>query len=186
MHGTWRRSVVAVVAGALAGGCGYRFVARGGGLPEGVGQLCAPVLVNRTAEPGLEAIFTQELREQLVRAGTLGASGHCDAVIEGEILSVGSEPNIATEEVLANEATGTPGRPRQTASYRATVAAVLRLKKDGQVLTEAQVSSFDDFLPGPDGQGDVLESEASRSAALRRLAATLMREGYDRLATRWE
>jgi hypothetical protein len=147
-------------------GCGYRFIPREGELPKGVTALCAPVFVNETPEPALETVFTRAFRQELVRAGTL-SEGHCDATVEGAVLAVGSMPTIVTlESVLA--------------SYRASASVRLRLVKDGRVLRETVVSGGEDFLPG---SGDILEAEANRQAALHRLSETLMREGYERLAS---
>ncbi len=55
--------------------CGYRFTAGGGALPQGIREVYAPVFINRTAEPGLETLFTQALREYLVRHGVAGRAG---------------------------------------------------------------------------------------------------------------
>jgi Lipopolysaccharide-assembly len=167
----------AVVAAALVAGlgCGYRFVARDATLPEGVRSVCAPVFVNETPEPGLETLFTQAMRQELVRAGTLGDGAVCDARLEGIVTIVNSSPTILTEPTEANP---TP----QLASYRAFAEARLRLLKDERVLSETSVSGTEDYLPG---SGDVLEAEANRQAALHRLSETLMREGYERLARNW-
>lgn len=164
--------------GLALGGCGYRFTPRGGALPENVRAVCAPLFQNRTAEPGLETLFTQSLREQLVRAGTLAHQG-CEARIEGEVQWVGSGPTIVTQAVLAED--GSVRKNPQLASYRASATAVLRLRKDERVLSETVVTGMEDFLPG----GDVVEAETNRQAALRRLTEALMREGYDRLASSW-
>ncbi|MBF5046345.1 hypothetical protein FGE12_28270 [Aggregicoccus sp. 17bor-14] len=182
----WRRTfsglglgLGALLAAGGGSGCGYRFTARGGALPEGVKSVCAPLFVNHTAEPGLETLFTQSLREQLVRAGAL-AHGGCEARIEGEVQWIGSGPTIVTQAVLADDKVTVLQNP-QLASYRASAGVVLRLKKDGRVLSETAVTGWEDFLPG----GDVVEAETNRQAALRRLTETLMREGYDRLASSW-
>jgi hypothetical protein len=155
---------VLLVCGGV--GCGYRFVPRDRQLPAGVRAVCAPVFVNETPEPALETLFTRAFRQELVRAGTLGEAG-CDATVEGAVLGVGSAPTIVTlESVLA--------------SYRASATVRLRLIKDGRVLRETVVSGGEDFLPG---SGDILEAETNRQAALHRLSETLMREGYERLAS---
>ncbi|ATB32509.1 LPS assembly lipoprotein LptE [Melittangium boletus] len=164
-------------------GCGYRFTPRSAGLPEGVSSVCAPVFRNDTPEPGLEALFTRTLRLELVRAGVLGAQGSCDATIEGVVAGVSSAPTIVTEPVYEGN---TLVAGSQLASYRASVTVGLRLMKDGAVVSETVVSGNEDFLPGTASvSGDVLEAEANRQAALHRLAETLMREGYDRLANNW-
>jgi hypothetical protein len=164
-------------------GCGYRFTSRSAGLPEGVRSVCAPVFRNDTPEPGLELLFTRQFRQELVRAGVLGGAGACEASVEGVVVSVGSAPTIVTEPVYQGN---TLVAGSQLASYRASAAVLLRLTKDGRVLSETTVSGNEDFLPGTASvSGDVLESEANRQAALHRLAETLMREGFDRLASGW-
>jgi hypothetical protein len=149
-------------------GCGYRFVPRGSELPEGVKALCAPVFSNETPEPTLEVLFTDAFRRELVRSGTL-ASGTCEARVEGAVLGLGSAPTITSP---------TTG---QLVSYRAGATVRLRLVKDGRLLRETVVSGSEDFLPPP--SGDILETEANRQAALHRLAETMMREGFERLAS---
>ncbi len=159
-------------------GCGYRFVPRDGTLPEGVRNVCAPVFLNETSEPGLETLFTRAMRQEMVRSGTLGDGAVCDARLEGVVVNVNSYPTIVTEQTIENGVT----RPPQLASYRAFAEARLRLVKDERVLSETSVSGTEDYLPG---SGDVLEAEANRQAALHRLSETLMREGYERLARSW-
>ena len=146
-------------------GCGYRFTSRAAGLPEGVRSVCAPVFRNDTPEPALEVLFTRAFRQELLRAGVLG-SGTCEASVEGVVVSVSSYPTLI--------------------NYRASATVVVRLVKDGRVLSETTVSGNEDFLTGPPGVPvDVLEAEANRQAALQRLGEALMREAYDRLASNW-
>ena len=164
---------------ALVGvtGCGYRFTAPGGPLPGGIRAVQAPVFANVTPEPSAETYFTQALREQLIRAGTLGG-GAAPARIEGTVLAVTSVPMLATPTA--------PGQvPRPT--YRLTATVLLKLVKDGAVLAQAQVSGEEDVLSGTGATSDrvIVDSEANRQAGLRRLAESLMREGYERLCTGW-
>jgi hypothetical protein len=96
---------------------------------------------------------------------------------------VGSGPTVVAEPVFRGNAQTAAA---QAASYQASAVVLLRLERDGRVLAETEVSGTEDFLPGTAGvSGDVLEAEANRQAALHRLAETLMREGYDRLASSW-
>ena len=181
------RVVAAVVVGGCwlvsAGSCGYRFTPRAEGLPEGVHSVCAPLFRNDTAEPGLETFFTQRMRQELLRAGVLGGTGTCDASVEGTVQWVGSSPTILTEPAYDGSVRI---REPQLASYRTSARVLLRLVRDGAVLTETTVSGNEDFLPGTSGvSGDVLEAEANRQAALHRLSETLMREGFERLAGNW-
>ncbi len=146
----------------VTGGCGYRFVSDAPLLPESIRSVRVPLLDNRTFEPGLEAIFTQALRDQLGRIGVLGGEAS-DGAVTGELLSL----------------TFDPVQPGRLASYRLNAAAVLRLEKDGRVLATTRVSGVDQFLSGAGS----LESDANRGAAIRRLAASMMRDGYERLRT---
>ncbi len=154
---------------AVTAGCGYRFTAGPATLPQGIRAVSAPVLGNQTAEPGLQAVFTQSLREQLTRVG-IETRANADAELSGDILSVWGGPALLT----------TPKKdPATLASYRIFVTAQLRLTRDGQRLSELVVSGSEDYLPGV----DVLQTEGNREAALRRLADRLMREGFERMAT---
>jgi hypothetical protein len=181
----------------LVSRCGYRFTAGGAPLPEGIREVYAPVFVNRTGsnpilrlgetyraanEPGVEAVFTQAFREQLLRAGVAG-NPNSEARVEGEILSVDTWPTILTVGL-------------KLASYRVSARLRLRLVKNGRQLSTAEVAGFEDFIPSrevgvtPDGspvivEGDVLRTETNRMAASKRLAETMTRDGYDRLATGW-
>ncbi|MCP3144778.1 LPS assembly lipoprotein LptE [Pyxidicoccus xibeiensis] len=150
-----------VAAGA---GCGYRFVPKDAGLPEGINSVCAPIFGNETAEPTLETLFTRFLRQELTRVGRLSGTGACDARLEGTVLWIGNSPTIAGNY------------------FRIAAQARLRLVKDGQILRETVVGGSEDYLLG---SGDILEAEANKQAALDRLAELLMRDGYDRLASTW-
>ncbi|MFP2933835.1 LPS assembly lipoprotein LptE, partial [Pyxidicoccus sp. 3LG] len=162
----WSALVVAAwgASAAVGAGCGYRFVPKGSGLPAGVATLCAPVFVNETPEPALETVFTRFLRQELTRVGRLSSGTACDARVEGAVLVVGNSPTIAGNY------------------YRLSAVARLRLMKGGQLLREVAIGGSEDYLLG---SGDILEGEANRQAALDRLAETLMRDGYDRLASTW-
>jgi len=153
---------------ALAAGCGYGFSAGGAGLPQGVRHVFAPVVVNRTSEPGLEAVFTEALREQLARAGTLGGEGS-EGRLEGELLSVNS--------AVAQLAPGTSG----ALTYRVVATLRVRLYRGGTLLALTDVGGSEDYVPAL--RADVITTEANRQAALRRLAATLAADAYARLAT---
>jgi hypothetical protein len=151
--------------------CGYRFTAPGGALPDGIRAVRAPVFDNLTAEPGAEILFTQAFREQLTRAGTLGGD-ESEAVVEGALNAV----NGAVVLAGIDRTSGLGKLP----TYRLSASVRLRLQKAGRVLAETTVSGSEDYLSG----ADVLLTEANRSAALRRLAEGMMREGYERLASR--
>ncbi len=148
-------------------GCGYRFTAGGAPLPDGIRDVFIPVVVNRTAEPALETVFTAALRDRAARSGTLGGTASA-AQIQGEILSVTAVPGqIAPNGTLL--------------SYRVSAVLRVRLVKTAQTLATVDVSGAEDYLSGL--RPDVLTAEANRQAALRRLAATLASDAYERLAS---
>lgn len=159
-----RRRLIALPLMGLTvlSGCGYRFASDAPLLPESIRSVRVPLLINRTYEPGLETVFTQAMREQLGRVGVLGGEAS-DGSITGELLTL----------------TFDPVQPGRLASYRLNAAAVLRLEKDGQVLATTRVNGVEQFLSG----AGPLESDANRGAAIRRLAASMMRDGYERLRT---
>lgn len=150
-------------------GCGYRFTAGGAALPGGIRRVYLPILVNKTSEPGVETLFTQALREQLVRAGVDGDSSS-DAQLMGELANISGAPTIFTPH-------------NQLASYRLVATLRLRLRNKGVDVVNGAVvvDGQEDFLPG----SNILESEANRSAALRRLSESMARDAYERLAHRW-
>jgi hypothetical protein len=149
-------------------GCGYRFTSAGAGFPQGIHKVFAPVIVNRTPEPGLEGIFTEALREQLDRGGYLGGEGS-EGRLEGELLAVNG--------VVAQLAPGTSG----PLTYR--VGATLRVKlfRGGTLLAQTDVTGTEDYLPAL--RADVLTTEANRQAAIRRLASALATDAVARLQT---
>lgn len=153
----------ALVAVVLAG-CGYRFTAPGGPLPQGIKAVRAPMFENVTQEPGAEVLFTQALREQLERSGTLGDAS-AEPHVRGVITGIAGGPLVST-----------PGR---LPNYRLSASARLVLVSKGQDLVSTEVTGAEDYPPG----ADLLLTEANRAAALRRLADAMMREGYQRLCS---
>ena len=163
-----RRLLLAASAVAVLGGCGYRFAVADPPLPAGLRRAWAPIFTNRTLEPGVEATFTQAFRARLHQAGALGGEGE-EAQVEGEILALSGGGTVLDPSY-------------QLASYRLTGTVRLRLKRGGRVLSEVTVTGTEDYLPDRQG-ADVLRTEQARGAALTRLAETLARDGYERLAT---
>jgi hypothetical protein len=149
-------------------GCGYHFTAAGAGFPQGIHKVFAPVIVNRTAEPGLEGTFTEALREQLARGGHLGGEGS-EGRLEGEL--------IGMTAAVAQLAPGTSG----ALTYRVSAVLRVRLFRDRTVVAQAEVSGSEDYLPAL--RPDVLTTEANRQAAIRRLASALATDAVARLQT---
>ena len=161
-----RRLVLAVAL--LSSGCGYRFTVADPPLPAGLQRAWAPVFVNRTLEPGVEATFTQAFRARMHEAGALGGEGE-EAQVEGEVLALSGGGTVLSPTF-------------QLASYRLSGTLRLRLKRGGRTLAEVTVTGTEDYLPDRQG-ADVLLTEQARGAALARLAESMSRDGYARLAT---
>jgi Lipopolysaccharide-assembly len=160
-------AIGAVVVLALTG-CGYHFTAGGQGLPQGIHHVFAPVVLNRTSEPALEAVFTDALREQLARAGTLGGE-NSEGRLEGELLAVNA--------AVAQLAPGTSG----ALTYRVSALLRVRLFRGGTLLVSTDVSGSEDYLPAL--RADVITTEANRQQALRRLAAAIAADAYARISS---
>jgi hypothetical protein len=154
---------LAVPLALLVAGCGYRLGAPSASLPAGVRQVAIPVLQNRTAEPQVEALLTEALREYAARSGLLGGAG-AEASLEGAVVSVSAAPIVAGSGRLP--------------TYRLGVTLQLTLLRNGQSLAQATVTQTEDFPSG----ADVLLTESNRGAALRRLAEALARDAFERLA----
>jgi hypothetical protein len=161
-----RRALVAAAC-LTALGCGYHFTAAGAPFPQGIQHVFAPVVVNRTTEPGLEGVFTEALREQLARSGRLGGEGS-EGRLEGELLSVGA--------AVAQLAPGTSG----ALTYRVSATLRVRLFREGTLLALTDVTGTEDYLPAL--RADVLTTEANRQAAIRRLASALAADAVARLS----
>ena len=73
----------------------------------------------------------------------------------------------------------TPLSPTRPPTWRLNATVALTLKRGDQVVSALTVAGFEDYPSG----ADVLWSETNRGAAFRRLAATLMRDGLERLAS---
>ena len=164
------RSLAALLALAFLAqpGCGYHFTAAGAGFPQGIHKVFAPVIANRTTEPGLEAVFTEAVREQLARGGYLGGEGS-EGRLEGELLSVSAG--------VAQLAPGTSG----PLTYRVSALLRVRLFRDQTLLAQTDVTGSEDYLPAL--RPDVLTTEANRQAAIRRLASALATDAVTRLQT---
>lgn len=115
---------MAVAALGLLVGCGYQF-AGSGSLPAGVSQVFIPVMQNRSAETGVEQIFTNDLIDEFTRRRkeSLAISrASADGILLGTVVSL-NVINIARSTV-------------STATARRLVAQVsLRLEApDGRLL----------------------------------------------------
>ena len=71
----------------LVGGCGYQLVGKETHLPPGITSIAIPTFINKTFEPGIEALFTQAfLREFILdRRVKVVDRKEADSILEGVI-----------------------------------------------------------------------------------------------------
>jgi hypothetical protein len=111
MSGSPRRLVAlgALLAAALASGCGYRIVGLGGQLPGGVTRVEVPVFENRTSRTDIGRVMTEAFIRQLQGAAQLRVvqGEEAQAVIRGLITGYKREPITfdAKETPLENRLT---------------------------------------------------------------------------------
>lgn len=143
-------------------GCGYRLVVPGGSLPLGVKSVRVPVFENRSAEPNVEALVTEAVRERYARAGRLEGEA-AEATVNGVVTDW--RGGVAFSGVHAP-------------TYQVSATVRVTLKKGEQVLREVIVSQTETFTSG----ADVLLTESNRGAAMRRLTELLARDVVEQLS----
>ncbi len=88
-----RKHIIAIVIVCIfLCACGYRF-SGSGNLPNGVRSINIQILENRTAETGVETIFTNDLIYEFTRKkkAVLTSSEKADAILTGVIVSLRTE-----------------------------------------------------------------------------------------------
>lgn len=156
-----------VLVGLLLPGCGYHVPGADG---QWVGQegrtLYVELFVNRTAEPYLDTVLTDEISTQMARSRlvelTAQRSG-ADLVLSGEVTSFSSSASGYNPDDRISD-------------YQAQMTATARLvrRSDNTVLWQGNLSRSETFSSRDDkGLQRVGESFAARVAA-RRLAEDLM------------
>lgn len=161
--GPGRLSLVAITGLALSA-CGYRVVHPAGVLPEHRGAVCAPMFENLTSEPAAQALFTEVLREHLLRTGAL-SRGACQVEVTGQVQWIGTRVGVLDQ--LGG-----------VTSYRISARMRLAWSEGGRELRALVLTESEDALPGI----SLLETEVSREAAIRRLAERLTQDALERLA----
>lgn len=159
--------MILLLAGGLLSGCGYHVP---GGGDQWVGgdakSLYVELFANRTAEPYLDTILSDEITAQLSRSRLIelsGARGTAELVLSGEVTSFSSA-------ALAYN----PGD--DISEYRASMTATARLvrRSDASVLWQGSLARSETYSALADkGAQRAGESQAARVAA-RRLAEDLM------------
>jgi outer membrane lipopolysaccharide assembly protein LptE/RlpB len=160
-----RRIVALLLAPAAAflmlGGCGYSFRTS---LPRGIKVVHVPVLVNKTAEPGIEDFITQALTQAVVQGARVRIAANAqqaDATLEGSIV----EYRLSSLSF---------DRSANVTSYRLTIALDLTFKdlKQNRILwKQDRVEERADFQVA----GQVTQTLARENLAVQRAAVDVAR-----------
>lgn len=164
---TFVRGFCAVLAIFLIGACGYHVPGSGDRWAgEGGRTLCVELFSNRTTEPYLDSILTDEVSVQLSRLRLVELTERCgtaDLRLGGTITSFSSS-NLAYSP---ND---------EVSEYSASVAATAQLvrRADGKVLWQGSLSRSETYSAQDNkSQQQAGESLAARTAS-RRLAEDLV------------
>ena len=156
-----------LILGLFFSGCGYHF-AGGGSFPAEIKSISISILENRTAQTGVESIFTNDIiyevtRDKKVR---LTSKEKADATLTGVIASMRTDTISRTGKYTSAE-------------RRVIVTVDLKLTdRDGQVIWSAKgLSSNEEYDVASDKQA----TEQNRRAAISELSKRLAEKIYNRL-----
>lgn len=127
---------------AVTAGCGYHFPGQGNALPGGGKSVYLPLFVNRTLEPQLENLVSNEVSRSLARNGNLiqvEKKEQAEAQLEGIISSF-------TNSAIAYD------KNDDISEYRARmkVDALLHRISDGRLLWQGSVTWSEDYSAADD------------------------------------
>ena len=143
------------VAAVALGACGYSFR---GTLPSHIHTVAVPMFLNRTSQPGVEAILTRAVAQALVTNGRLRVvrAEDADSILNGEVITYSVAP-IAFDQSLNIQ------------EYRLVVVLNLRMRdvrKNTVLFQQNGVSEQADFrVAGPVSATIAVEETALTSAA---------------------
>ena len=156
-----------LVWGMFFSGCGYHF-AGGGSFPAGIKSISINMLENRTAETGVENVFTNDIIYEITRDKKvlLTSEDKADAALSGTIVSMRS---------------GTISRTGQYTSIERRVFVTVDLKlthRDGRIIWTAKgLSANEEYVVASDKQA----TEQNRRDAISELSKRLAERIYNRL-----
>lgn len=145
----------------LIAGCGYHFAGTGGQAPGNINSIAVDVLDNRTAQVGIEAIFTNAILTEFIRWKRLPLKPHNEA----EGILGGSISRISTQDVAHSG-------PEKTLETRVTITLALTLKRaeTNEILWEnPSLSYYEEYFE----TGDALLTDRLRREAIREIAKFL-------------
>ncbi len=156
-----RIALGAVAVCLAAAGCGYHFSERSDAIPAELRTVVIPLWSNVTAEPGLEAIFTNAMVKQFATRGWLDPvkAGEADTILEGKIETVDVQPVSFSSAAIELE---------DRVSVVASVT--LKRKKDQSVLwSSSRLTGSEVYDSTPDFNVNL----RNREQALRKVATDM-------------
>lgn len=158
-----------LLLGLLMAGCGYHF-AGAGSLPGDIKSISVSMLENRTAETGVESIFTNDIIYEITRAKKvrLTSPDQADATLTGTIASIRTSTISRSGQHTSNE-------------KRIIVTVALKLaNQDGQTIWAAEsISANEEYQVAADKQA----TEQNRRDAVAELSKRLAENIYNRLTS---
>lgn len=100
-----RRQVLALLAAAVAPGCGYALAGRGSFLPDYIRNVVIPNFTNRTPFTGAEELLTRKVREEFIGRGkfkVVETEAEAEAVLAGELINISTTTAGLTSQQLAS------------------------------------------------------------------------------------
>lgn len=169
------------------GGCAYRFGLAERSLPGGYSQVAIPIFKNKSAEVGIEPIFTNAIIRRFARSQVAKVSDKESSplTLEGTILRVdtvaGAIENRDTIKAL-------PSNAVLITQYRLVVATmiVLKRKSDDKILWQGSFSNEKVYDPPRIGtpivnSANATYNQSARTQILSLLAEEMMAEAHDRI-----
>ena len=152
---------ILVVLFLALSGCGYHFAGSGVQAPGNINSVAVDVLDNRTAQVGIEAIFTNAILTQFIRWKRLPVKPHdqAEAVLGGTISRITTEPvaHSGAEKTLETRVT-------------ITLAVTLKRVETNEILWQnGNLSYFEEYLE----TGDAILTDSLRRDAIRQIAEFL-------------
>jgi outer membrane lipopolysaccharide assembly protein LptE/RlpB len=150
-------------------GCGYRFSAGAGRLPDGGRRLCIPQAENLTTEGQASAQFTAALRRQAADRGLeLVGDAAGSAVMQAKVVSIRAVPRGVA-------VSGGRFRARE---QEVVVQVEMKLRSPPADDVEIKLSDRESYLSAQDIRG----TEANRQLALQRVFQRMAEEGIERIS----
>ena len=150
-------------------GCGWHFAQRGDAIPVEMKTVSIPLWQNKTAEPGVETIFTNAMVKQFAAKGWLRpvSTKQADTILEGRIESIEVQPVSFSSVAIELE-------------NRVTIVASVELKRksdDSVLWSSSRLLGTEDYDSTPDFNVNL----RNREQAIRKLAVDMASMLHDEI-----